>query len=131
MVVLQLAASQSSVDRLTACRYRAVVPHANPNLMRLGAAIRAARTKPGWSQEKLADEAKIHRSYAGAVERGERNAGFLTLLKLRNALGLSWKEFGAILDRFVHLSLKDPEFKPKYKGSYILRGLESLPTAIE
>jgi pimeloyl-[acyl-carrier protein] synthase len=39
--------------------------------------------------------------------------------------------FGSILDRFDHLSLKDPEFKPKYKGSYILRGLESLPIAIE
>ena len=39
--------------------------------------------------------------------------------------------FGAILDRFGHLSLKDPEFKPKYKGSYILRGLEGLPVVIE
>ncbi len=73
--------------------------HQDPYLVRLGAAIRAARAKPGWSQEALADKAGIHRSYAGAVERGERNAGFLTLLKLRDALGLSWAEFAVFLDR--------------------------------
>jgi len=39
--------------------------------------------------------------------------------------------FGATLDRFPQLNLEDAEFKPKYKGSYILRGLESLPMQIE
>ena len=39
--------------------------------------------------------------------------------------------FAVTLDRFSHLSLKDPEFKPKYKGSYGVRGLESLPLLIE
>ena len=39
--------------------------------------------------------------------------------------------FSATFDRFKHLSLKDPDFKPTYKGSYILRGLESLPMAFE
>jgi cytochrome P450 len=39
--------------------------------------------------------------------------------------------FGATLDRFSHLSLRDPAFTPTYKGSYILRGLESLPMAVE
>jgi len=39
--------------------------------------------------------------------------------------------FGATLDRFRHLSLRDSEFTPKYKGSYILRGLESLPMQID
>ncbi len=39
--------------------------------------------------------------------------------------------FGAMLDRFRNLRFKDPELKPKYKGSYILRGIESLPMAID
>jgi len=39
--------------------------------------------------------------------------------------------FGATLDRFRHLSLRDSAFMPTYKGSYILRGLESLPMAVE
>ncbi|HUA32414.1 MAG TPA: cytochrome P450 [Candidatus Binataceae bacterium] len=39
--------------------------------------------------------------------------------------------FSATFDRFKHLNLKDPGFKPTYKGSYILRGLESMPMAFE
>ncbi len=38
--------------------------------------------------------------------------------------------FGVMLDRFPNLRFKDPELKPKYKGSYILRGIESLPMTI-
>ena len=39
--------------------------------------------------------------------------------------------FEAMLERFPKLSLKDPAIKPKYKGSYFLRGLNSLDMAIE
>jgi cytochrome P450 len=39
--------------------------------------------------------------------------------------------FGAMLDRFPNLRFKDANLKPKYKGSYILRGIESLPMAID
>ncbi|HZC47024.1 MAG TPA: cytochrome P450, partial [Candidatus Acidoferrum sp.] len=39
--------------------------------------------------------------------------------------------FEAMLERFPRLHLKDPAIKPTYKGSYFLRGLESLPLAIE
>lgn len=39
--------------------------------------------------------------------------------------------FEAMLARFPRLRLKDPAIKPTYKGSYFLRGLESLPLAID
>jgi cytochrome P450 len=39
--------------------------------------------------------------------------------------------FESMLERFPRLQLKDPAIRPKYKGSYFLRGLESLPVAIE
>ena len=39
--------------------------------------------------------------------------------------------FEAMLERFPRLRLKDPAMKPAYKGSYFLRGLESLPLAID
>jgi cytochrome P450 len=39
--------------------------------------------------------------------------------------------FEAMVARFPRLRLKDPAFKPSYKGSYFLRGLESLPLAID
>jgi len=39
--------------------------------------------------------------------------------------------FEAMLARFPRLRLKYPAVKPVYKGSYFLRGLESLPLAID
>jgi cytochrome P450 len=39
--------------------------------------------------------------------------------------------FEAMLERFPRLRLKDPAMKPTFKGSYFLRGLESLPLAID
>jgi cytochrome P450 len=39
--------------------------------------------------------------------------------------------FEAMLARFPRLRLKDPAMKPTYKGSYFLRGLGSLPMAID
>jgi len=39
--------------------------------------------------------------------------------------------FEAMLERFPRLRLKDPAMKPVYKGSYFLRGLESLPVAMD
>ena len=39
--------------------------------------------------------------------------------------------FEAMLTRFPRIRLKDPAIKPVYKGSYFLRGLETLPLAID
>lgn len=44
----------------------------------LGRKIRHLRKQRGFSQEGLANQSKIDRSYMGAIERGERN---ITLLK--------------------------------------------------
>jgi transcriptional regulator with XRE-family HTH domain len=53
----------------------------------LGDRIRAARKERGWSQEELAFECEIDRSYVGGVERGERNLSFLTLCQIARTLG--------------------------------------------
>jgi transcriptional regulator with XRE-family HTH domain len=37
---------------------------------KVGHRIRELRQKKGWSQEKLAEEAGLHRTYIGQVERG-------------------------------------------------------------
>jgi cytochrome P450 len=39
--------------------------------------------------------------------------------------------FEEMLARFPRIRLKDPAMKPTYKGSFFLRGLETLPAAIE
>ena len=55
--------------------------------VRLGDRIRLARKEKGWTQEELADEAEIDRSYIGGVERGERNITFSMLCRIARALG--------------------------------------------
>ena len=52
----------------------------------LGGRIRAGRKELGWSQEELAFECDIDRSYIGGVERGERNVTFKVLCKIAAAL---------------------------------------------
>ena len=55
-------------------------------LQELGRRIRAARLALGFSQEQLAYESEIDRSYIGGVERGERNITFTVLCKITVAL---------------------------------------------
>lgn len=52
----------------------------------LGQRIRAQRKALGWTQEELADNAEIDRSYIGGVERGQRNLTFNVLCKICEAL---------------------------------------------
>lgn len=57
------------------------------HLIELGDQIRELRKTKGLSQEQLALQAKVDRSYVGGIERGERNVSFLTLVKIANILG--------------------------------------------
>ena len=51
-----------------------------------GGTVRTLRVALGFSQEKLADAAGLHRTYIGAIERGERNVSLVIIVKLANAL---------------------------------------------
>lgn len=55
-------------------------------LKRLGQRIRERRKSLGWTQEELATQANIDRSYVGGVERGLRNLTFTVLCQLSAAL---------------------------------------------
>ena len=57
------------------------------HLVKLGNQIREVRKSKNLSQEQLAYDAGIDRSYMGSIERGERNVGFLTLVKIADCLG--------------------------------------------
>lgn len=57
-----------------------------------GLRVRYFRKRIGLSQDDLADKAELHRTYVGAVERGERNISLLNILRLADALHITAKE---------------------------------------
>ena len=58
-------------------------------LKRFGSRVRKVRQDKGLSQEELALESGLDRSYIGGVERGERNISLVNLVKLSKALSVS------------------------------------------
>ena len=54
----------------------------------LSAVMARLRKEKGWSLEDLADEAGLHRTYIGLVERGERHLSVAAAYKVAVALGL-------------------------------------------
>lgn len=58
-------------------------------LKKFGEKVRKLRKEKGMSQEQLADEAGIERSYMGTIERGERNPTLLKVFRIAKALKVS------------------------------------------
>jgi transcriptional regulator with XRE-family HTH domain len=56
---------------------------------KLGERIRYLRARKGWSQERLAHEAGLGRSFAGAIERGEKDIRIKTLCKVAGILEIN------------------------------------------
>ncbi|RTL54947.1 MAG: XRE family transcriptional regulator [Rhodocyclaceae bacterium] len=51
--------------------------------------IRLLRAERGWSQEALAMEAGLHRTFVAHVERGARNISLSNIERIALALGVS------------------------------------------
>lgn len=62
---------------------------------RFGTRLREIREERGYSQEKLAERAGLHRNYVGGIERGERNVALENIVKLAKALSVSPRELFA------------------------------------
>ncbi len=54
----------------------------------LGEVIRDKRKALGYSQEDFASECGVHRTYMGAVERGERNISLMNIIRISNRFGI-------------------------------------------
>lgn len=54
-----------------------------------GLRLSELRKAKGWSQERLALESGVARSYLGGVERGQRNIALLNIVRLAETLGVN------------------------------------------
>ena len=55
----------------------------------VGVNLQRLRREKGWSQEALAFESGLHRTYVSGIERGVRNPTLLILEKLAKTLGVA------------------------------------------
>lgn len=54
----------------------------------LGYWVRLKRVEKGWSQERLAHECELDRTYVSSVERSQWNVSLASIERLANALGV-------------------------------------------
>ena len=64
----------------------------------LGDRIRELRKLRGWSQEEFAAKAHVHRTFAGSLERGEKNCSFHALVLIAQCFGTTLSEMLAGLE---------------------------------
>ena len=57
-----------------------------------GRRLRKLRTDKGLSQEALALDCDLDRTYIGGIERGERNVSLINIEKIAAALGIPVRE---------------------------------------
>jgi transcriptional regulator with XRE-family HTH domain len=55
---------------------------------RFGKKVMLLRLKKGWSQERLALNANLDRTYIPGIEKGERNVSIIVIEKIAKALGI-------------------------------------------
>lgn len=75
----------------------------DPKLLKLGEKIREVRKAHGFSQEAIASESGVDRSYMGSVERGERNIAALNLIKIAQALNVEIGDLFPPLENFKNI----------------------------
>ena len=65
------------------------IGHGEDPRVALGRIVHRQRIVLGVSQEDLADQVGLDRTYVSGIERGIRNPTFLVLLRLARALGIA------------------------------------------
>lgn len=58
-----------------------------------GIKVKKFRINKGWSQEKLALNADLDRTYIPGIEKGERNVSIVVIQKIAIALDVDIKDF--------------------------------------
>jgi transcriptional regulator with XRE-family HTH domain len=75
--------------------------HSGPDRAALGRAVRSIRHQRNWTLEVLAQHARLHWTYVGGIERGERNPSWENVVKLARALDIRVSELAAEAERLA------------------------------
>ena len=67
--------------------YNIIMAKQDPKIQ-FGRQLQRLRKERGMSQEALAEEADIHRTFIGHIERGKTNISLLNIVRLAHALGI-------------------------------------------
>lgn len=67
-------------------------PVESKTLILFGKRLSSVRKELGWSQERLALDSGIARSYLSGVERGKRNIALLNIVRIAETLNIPAKE---------------------------------------
>ena len=65
-----------------------------------GQAVRALRTKAGFSQEGFADIIKVNRTYMGKLERGKGNPTLAMLARIAQGLDITLVKLFDSMDKY-------------------------------
>ena len=71
------------------------------------------RKTHGWSQERLALESGLARSYVGGIERGQRNLSLINIAAWLKPLSFPLTNFCASTPTSLHQSLQAPAQRPR------------------
>ena len=63
-----------------------------------GKIVRRHRQSRGLSQEQLADDSSLHRTYVSLLERGQRNPSLQVIMALAEALGVTASQLVAEME---------------------------------
>ena len=66
-----------------------LMPVRDRTLVAFGRNVARVRTERGLSQDKLAEKADLDRTFVSGIERGVRNPGIKTVLRIARALNVS------------------------------------------
>ena len=75
------------------------MPAREPFLKKFGRNVRYRRQARDLSQEALAAEANLDRTYIGGIERGERNPTIVSAVRIAKALNSTVADLCADIDR--------------------------------
>jgi transcriptional regulator with XRE-family HTH domain len=67
----------------------------------LGKAVRALRKEADYSQESFADAVGLHRTYMGAIERGEQNLTIKNIVRVAETLKIKPSELLAAAEKML------------------------------